>query len=251
MKRTKPQAAQGHGADCATVPLLTQTAVTWCAAAGASTRTTTRGSGSATASSTGAVLSSATPAVRNQKFSPASRGWGGTGGGRGKRIRVAGKGIWQSGIWSEGLGSIYSTFCTFWHPIWTPLHRGETDMKWDMVCKVLGKRDMNISKIYVLTCWYKTCDMMQTCCKGWDVCFFSPAKQHLEDDYLHILHRCSWSKDVTHKRKIKLSLDLETDFCNIQTGNATRAKCFRLPWKEESQASVAPAEGWTMAVEYV
>lgn len=75
-KRTQSQEVQEHGAGCATAPPPTQTVVTWCAVAGATTHTTTRASGSATASSTGAALSSATPAARNQRFTPASRdGW--------------------------------------------------------------------------------------------------------------------------------------------------------------------------------
>ena len=72
-RRTRRRGARGRGAGCATAPRPTQTAAMWCAAAGVTTRTTTRACGSATASSTGAASSSATRAVRNQRFSPASR----------------------------------------------------------------------------------------------------------------------------------------------------------------------------------
>lgn len=64
VKRTQLLGAWAHGAVFAMARRQARTAVAWCAAGEATTRTTTLVSGSATASSTGAAWSSATHATR-------------------------------------------------------------------------------------------------------------------------------------------------------------------------------------------
>lgn len=73
-RRTRPLGVRAHGAACAMARRRAPKAVPWCAAAAATTRTTTRASGSATASFTGAAWSSATRAVRGPRSSRASSG---------------------------------------------------------------------------------------------------------------------------------------------------------------------------------
>lgn len=72
VRRTCWQVVQAPEAASATTPHPTQMAATSCAVAGVTTHTSIHASGSVTASSSGAALSSATPVVKKQRCSPAN-----------------------------------------------------------------------------------------------------------------------------------------------------------------------------------
>lgn len=73
MRRTLWRGAWEHRAGCVTrLWCSTSADVTWCAVAGDTTHTSTPASGSATASSCGAAMLNATPAVRGQRCTHAN-----------------------------------------------------------------------------------------------------------------------------------------------------------------------------------